>query len=62
MKLIDPAFAKGIRTRMRDNVTYNDYDYYGVDVVNPDDKGTAHINVLAPNGDGISVTATINTL
>lgn len=62
LQLIDPNFAKEKRKEISDDVTSNEYADYGVDFVNPDDAGTAHINVLAPNGDAISVTATINTL
>ncbi|KAH8345046.1 hypothetical protein KR059_001475, partial [Drosophila kikkawai] len=59
--LIDPAFAAEIRKLIRDNTTFNDMAYYGANFTNVEDHGTAHISVLAPNGDAISVTSTINS-
>lgn len=47
---------------IRDNQTYNDYKHYGAKFDLVDDHGTANINVLAPNGDAIAVTGSINTL
>ena len=38
-------------------------EYYGVEKDSgfvPNDHGTAHIAILAPNGDAVSVTSTIN--
>lgn len=42
--------------------TSNDPSYYGAESYVPPDSGTANMNVIAPNGDAIAVTATINTL
>ncbi|KAH8245450.1 hypothetical protein KR032_010477, partial [Drosophila birchii] len=58
--LIDPAFAAEIRKLIRDNTTFEDMAYYGANFTNVEDHGTAHISVLAPNGDAISVTSSIN--
>lgn len=41
-------------------MTWQDPTHYGAEVEVPDDHGTAHISVLAPNGDAVSVTSTIN--
>lgn len=60
--LTDVNFATEIRKIIDDNRTYNDYRHYGVNVSDSDDHGTAHLNVLAPNGDAIAVTGTINQL
>ncbi|XP_071051824.1 glutathione hydrolase 1 proenzyme-like isoform X2 [Onthophagus taurus] len=49
-----------IRCRIKDSCTSNDpSNYFGV-YEQPEDHGTAHISILAPNGDAISVTSTIN--
>ncbi|XP_050742624.1 scoloptoxin SSD14 isoform X1 [Drosophila biarmipes] len=58
--LIDPTFAADIRKLIQDNRTFDDMSYYGANFANEEDHGTAHISVLAPNGDAISVTSTIN--
>jgi len=58
--LIDPAFAADIRKLILDNRTFDNMSYYGANFANEEDHGTAHISVLAPNGDAISVTSTIN--
>lgn len=54
--------AAEIRKLIDDIKTYNDYKHYGAIVAARDDHGTANINILAPNGDAISATGTINTL
>ncbi|XP_065081870.1 scoloptoxin SSD14-like isoform X2 [Ochlerotatus camptorhynchus] len=75
-RLGDPPFVKGIddlirnltskdyadqiRDKMYDDKTFTNYDYYGADFTTPEDHGTAHVSVLAPNGDAIAVTSTIN--
>lgn len=58
--LIDPKFAAEIRKLILDDRTFEDMSYYGANFSNVEDHGTAHISVLAPNGDAISVTSTIN--
>ena len=41
--------------------TSDDLEYYGVDKADlVDDHGTSHIVVLAPNGNAVSVSSTIN--
>ncbi|KAH8420285.1 hypothetical protein KR009_008774 [Drosophila setifemur] len=59
--LIDPAFAAKIRELILDDRTVTNMSYYGANFSNVEDHGTAHISVLAPNGDAISVTSTINS-
>lgn len=53
-------FAKEMRKKIDDFKTHNDISYYGSNLGAPEDHGTAHISVLAPNGDAISITGTVN--
>lgn len=52
-------YADEIRKRIDDNMTHEP-EYYGEHFGTPEDHGTAHIAVLAPNGDAVSATGTIN--
>lgn len=54
------SFAEEIRTKISDTTTSQNASYYGAEVSLLEDHGTAHLVVLAPNGDAISVTSTIN--
>ncbi len=46
---------------INDSFTVNNASYYGADFFSPPhDSGTAHISVLAPNGDAVAVTSTVN--
>ena len=60
--LTNPDFAENIRLRIRDNETSQDWRHYGAEFDLTRDSGTAHLNVLAPNGDAVSVTSSVNTL
>lgn len=60
-KLTDPQYATEIRAQILENQTSQNYTYYGADYSNVEDHGTAHISVLAPNGDAVSITSTVNT-
>lgn len=54
-------YAKEMRKKIDDTKTFNNIDYYGGHfMAAPEDHGTAHISILAPNGDAVSVTGTIN--
>jgi gamma-glutamyltranspeptidase/glutathione hydrolase/leukotriene-C4 hydrolase len=55
-------FANHIRTKINDTTTYNDINYYGANGTVKNDYGTGHISILSPNGDAISLTATINSM
>jgi gamma-glutamyltranspeptidase/glutathione hydrolase/leukotriene-C4 hydrolase len=46
--------------RINDTHTVNDPTFYNGVFWNPDDQGTSHTCVVAPNGDAVSVTSTIN--
>uniref|UniRef100_A0A182KEL7 Gamma-glutamyltransferase n=1 Tax=Anopheles christyi TaxID=43041 RepID=A0A182KEL7_9DIPT len=61
--LTDPEFAAHVREKLiDDDRTHDDFAYYGAEFADVEDKGTAHICVLAPNGDAVSATSTINYL
>ncbi len=60
--MLDPKFAKDIRSKIEDDRTYQDFEHYGAEFSTPEDHGTAHISVIAPNGDAIALTTSINTV
>jgi gamma-glutamyltranspeptidase/glutathione hydrolase/leukotriene-C4 hydrolase len=47
---------------INDSFTVNNASYYGADFYVPDDHGTAHVSILAPNGDAVAVTSTVNLM
>ncbi|KAG5682876.1 hypothetical protein PVAND_012195 [Polypedilum vanderplanki] len=53
-------YANVMRKKIDDTRTHNDINYYEGHFISQEDHGTAHISILAPNGDAISVTGTIN--
>lgn len=59
-KLLSPEFANQIREKISDNTTSTDPKFYGGNYNVVDDKGTSHMSIIAPNGDAISVTSSIN--
>ncbi|XP_053663470.1 glutathione hydrolase 1 proenzyme-like [Anopheles marshallii] len=61
-KMTNKNYIAYIRDTIVSNMTFNSYDYYGADFAGLQDQGTAHISVLAANGDAIAVTSTINYL
>ncbi|XP_028396378.1 glutathione hydrolase 1 proenzyme-like isoform X1 [Dendronephthya gigantea] len=58
--LLDEDYAERIRKNITDQ-TYPNASHYGGYYANYDAPGTSHLSVLAPNGDAVSVTSTINT-
>lgn len=58
--LTSTDYADFIRSMIDDTRTYNDYAHYGANFSFADTHGTAHISVLAPNGDAVAATSTIN--
>lgn len=46
--------------QINDTFTVNNASYYGADFYTPEDHGTTHLSILAPNGDAVAVTSTIN--
>ncbi|KAK5641806.1 hypothetical protein RI129_010353 [Pyrocoelia pectoralis] len=53
-------YARDIRDKILDNTTHLNPADYGAVFYNREDHGTAHISVLAQNGDAVSVTSTVN--
>lgn len=60
--LTDPKYAAEIRSKIVDNRTYNDYSHYGAQFDLTEDHGTANVVVIAPNGDTLVATGTVNTV
>lgn len=54
------AWAADIRSKFSDNVTLQDPRQYGADFSIKEDHGTAHLALVAENGDAVSITSTIN--
>lgn len=58
--LTSEEYANTIRAKILDNRTFDSADHYGGIYYNKEDHGTAHMSVLAANGDAVSVTSTVN--
>lgn len=54
-------YAETIRHKIDDTRTYHDPKHYGAQFEIINDHGTSHISVLAPNGDAISLTTSVNS-
>jgi gamma-glutamyltranspeptidase/glutathione hydrolase/leukotriene-C4 hydrolase len=54
------AWAADRHGRIDDARTENNASYYGANFYTPEDHGTAHVSVLAENGDAVSITSTVN--
>ena len=46
--------------QIKDDYTVNEPTFYSGNSYVPDDHGTSHTSVIAPNGDAVSATSTIN--
>ncbi|XP_058811683.1 glutathione hydrolase 1 proenzyme-like [Topomyia yanbarensis] len=62
VNLTSDSYATYVRSKIDDNRTFTDYRHYGAEFANTEDQGTAHVSVLAANGDAVSATSTINYL
>ena len=49
-----------IRLKINDSTTSNDTAHYGATEYQKSDSGTAHISVIASNGDAVSMTSSVN--
>ncbi|XP_050701695.1 scoloptoxin SSD14-like isoform X3 [Eriocheir sinensis] len=58
--LTSDAYANSIWSQIYDNQTFQDPEHYGAVTAAKDNHGTAHFSLVAPNGDAVSVTSTIN--
>jgi gamma-glutamyltranspeptidase/glutathione hydrolase/leukotriene-C4 hydrolase len=55
-----PVSSMLAKAKINDSSTVNDPSFYGGAFLAPTDAGTSHTSVLAPNGDAVSVTSTVN--
>ncbi|KAH8414868.1 hypothetical protein KR215_007592, partial [Drosophila sulfurigaster] len=60
-KILGDELATSVRQMIKDDSTSQDFVHYGGNFTVEPDHGTAHMNVLAANGDAVSITSTINT-
>ncbi|KAJ8923066.1 hypothetical protein NQ315_001615 [Exocentrus adspersus] len=58
--LTSTEYAESIRMEINDTSTSLDPKHYGAVFYSKGDHGTAHISILAPNGDAVSITSSIN--
>uniref|UniRef100_A0A2M4BIM3 Putative gamma-glutamyltransferase n=2 Tax=Anopheles marajoara TaxID=58244 RepID=A0A2M4BIM3_9DIPT len=61
-KLQSKTYARFISETIADDSTHSDYGHYGALFSSENDQGTAHVSILAPNGDAVAVTSTINNI
>ncbi|KAL1428272.1 hypothetical protein MTO96_002668 [Rhipicephalus appendiculatus] len=57
--MLSRDYANSLRSKISDIETHEPSFYEPATHMN-EDKGTAHVNVLAPNGDAVSATSTVN--
>jgi len=59
-KLTSLRWGKDTFSKINDSFTVNNATFYGADYSVTVDHGTAQASILAPNGDAVSVTSTVN--
>lgn len=59
-KLKSKKFINKVVSKMNPTSTSNDPTYYGAVLSQTLDHGTAHLSVLAPNGDAVALTGSLN--
>jgi len=60
--MVSKDFASKIFSKIDDQQTFNNPNYYGTVGINPDDNGASHISILDGDGLAVSVTTSINRL
>ncbi|CAL4113866.1 unnamed protein product [Meganyctiphanes norvegica] len=58
--LTSDDYAASIKSQITDDRTFQEPEHYGAVTATIEDHGTAHFSLLAPNGDAVSVTSTVN--
>ena len=58
--MLDDQTANAAYQRINDSYTVNEATFYDGKFFASDDYGTGQTSVIAPNGDAVSVTSTIN--
>jgi gamma-glutamyltranspeptidase / glutathione hydrolase / leukotriene-C4 hydrolase len=58
--LSSESYAKDTYLKINDSVTYNDPQFYGAVVYQPEDHGTSHVSVLDGDGLAVAATSTVN--
>ncbi|XP_036318220.1 scoloptoxin SSD14-like isoform X2 [Rhagoletis pomonella] len=59
-RLTNPEYSMSIREKINDNKVHKEIFDYGAQFMGEDDAGTSHVVVLAPDGDAVSVTSSVN--
>lgn len=59
-EILSDDYRRNIGMKISDATSYEDFNNYGLKAIAPNDHGTSHISMIAPNGDAISVTSSIN--
>ncbi|XP_049311942.1 scoloptoxin SSD14 isoform X1 [Bactrocera dorsalis] len=59
-RLTNPEYGMSIREKINDDKVHKAVFDYGAQFMGEDDAGTSHTVVLAPNGDAVSVTSSVN--
>lgn len=58
--LLCKKYAENLKLKLDDSSTSSHPDYYGAHYFPNEDHGTAHVSVIAENGDAVSATTTVN--
>lgn len=58
--LTSSSWQSWVRSRISENTTHHDLEFYGARFLNVEDGGTSHTSIISPSGDAVAVTSTIN--
>ena len=59
-EMLNEETAFSAYQRINDSFTVNGATFYNGSSLTPDDHGTAQVSIIAPNGDAVSVSSSIN--